>query len=93
MCRDSLGYLRDDRKYPFASNWSALPICDRVIEFSLSRGDTDLASAAVNFCRENGNDVPGNIKEGNVTAFAEAMIEEGDKKAAIDSVVYAMEQE
>ena len=104
ICRESLGILQvysDQRsmpgrtlakQYPLSNNKFAVTMCENLINFCLKHDDLKTASAAMSFCRENVAVLVGFLKDDTIRAFTQAMIESGEKKAAIDCIIYAMEQ-
>ena len=105
ICRQSMGVLQqysDDsdsslgrglsRQFPLSNNQFAVKICDNVIDFCLRHDDAKTAKAAMAFCGKHAAVLTDFLRDETVRAFADAMIEGGEKGAAIDCIVYAMQQ-
>jgi len=107
ICREGMGVLQVysnlrspegrnlAKQYPLSGNKLAVKICDDVIHFCLKHGEIKTASAAMSFCRENVAELIGFLKDDTIMAFTQAMIAvggEAEKRAAIDCIIYAMDQ-
>ena len=80
------------RRYPLSNNKFAVAMCDNVINFCLKHDEIKTASEAMAFCRENVAVLVGFLKDDTIRELTRAMIESGEKGAAIDCIIYAMEQ-
>ena len=89
---DSLLGRGMSRQYPLSNNPYAVKICDDVIDFCLRHDDVKTAKTAMAFCSEHVAVLSDCLKDETVRSLADAMIEGVDKKAAIDCIVYAMQQ-
>ena len=88
--RDCFETLRTAR-LPLHKNQQATPTCDNVLRFALAHGDNALAFRTMGFCRDNAAEMMGSLNEETIAPFAVKAVEEGDKSAAINALVYAME--